>query len=448
MKRKNDHGFPDRSAIVAFIKANPGKVGTREIAREFGLKNADRIELKRMLRELADDGTIKKKRHKVSEPDALPSTLVADITGRDSDGELIASPTEWDEVESGEPPKILIVMPRRPKPGTAAGVGDRALLRVERSDENEGPAYRGHIIKVFDKTKSRILGVFRELPEGGGRLVPVDKKSADRELNIAAADAHGARDGDLVSVDIIRSRSFGLASGRVKEKLGSVKSEKAISLIAIYAHDIPLQFRPAAEREAEAAEPANLKGREDWRDVPLVTIDPPDAKDHDDAVHAQPDPDPNNRGGFIVDVAIADVSFYVRPGTALDRDALDRGNSVYFPGPRCADAARAHLQQSLLAGAGRAARRARGADGARPRRAQALAQLPPHPDALGGEAELCAGAGRDRRPARRHHRTPARSDPEAALCRLCLRQARPRRTRSAQSRSARAQDPLEERRHG
>ena len=165
MKRKNDHGFPDRSAIVAFIKANPGKVGTREIAREFGLKNADRIELKRMLRELADDGTIKKKRHKVSEPDSLPSTLVADITGRDSDGELIASPTEWDEVESGEPPKILIVMPRRPKPGTAAGVGDRALLRVERSDENEGPAYRGHIIKVFDKTKSRILGVFRSCPK-------------------------------------------------------------------------------------------------------------------------------------------------------------------------------------------------------------------------------------------------------------------------------------------
>ncbi len=331
MKRNNDRGFPDRAAIVAFIKANPGKVGTREIAREFGLKNADRVELKRMLRELADDGLVKKKRRTISEPDTLPSTLVADITGRDADGELIAAPTEWDEVESGEPPKILIVVPRRPKPGTAAGSGDRVLLRVERLDEAEGPAYRGHIIKVFDKTRSRILGVFRELPEGGGRLIPVDKKAADRELNIAPGDAHGARDGDLVSVDIIRSRGFGLASGRVKEKLGSVKSEKAISLIAIYAHDIPLQFRPAAEHEAEAAEPANLKGREDWRDVPLVTIDPPDAKDHDDAVHAQADPDPNNKGGFIVDVAIADVSFYVRPGTALDRDALERGNSVYFP---------------------------------------------------------------------------------------------------------------------
>ena len=331
MKPKKDRGFPDRQAIVAFIKANPGKIGTRDIAREFGLKNADRAELWRMLRELADDGIIKKKRHKVSEPDALPPTLLADITGRDSDGELIASPAEWDEVENGEPPKILIEMPRGPKPGTAAGVGDRALLRVERNDDDEGPAYRGRIIKVIDKAKSRILGVFRSLPEGGGRLVPVDKKFADRELNIAKTDAGGAEDGDLVSVDIVRTRGFGLASGRVKEKLGSVKSEKAISLIAIYAHDIPLQFSAAAEREAEAAEPANLKGREDWRDGPLVTIDPPDAKDHDDAVHAQADPDPNNKGGFIVNVAIADVSFYVRPGTALDRDALDRGNSVYFP---------------------------------------------------------------------------------------------------------------------
>ena len=331
MKRKNDLGFPDRNAIVAFIKANPRKVGTREIAREFGLKNADRIELKRMLRELAEDGVIKKRGRKVQELESLPPTLLVDITGRDSDGELIASPAEWDEVESGEPPKIRIHVPRRAQPGTAAGVGDRALLRVERSDETEGPAYRGRIIKVIDKAKSRILGVFRSLPEGGGRLVPVDKKFADRELNIAKAETLGAQDGDLVSVDIVRSRGFGLASGRVKEKLGSVKSEKAISLIAIYAHDIPLQFSPAAEREAEAAEPASLKGREDWRAVPLVTIDPPDAKDHDDAVHAEPDPDPNNKGGFIVNVAIADVSFYVRPGTALDRDALDRGNSVYFP---------------------------------------------------------------------------------------------------------------------
>jgi ribonuclease R len=331
--KQRDSGFPSRDAIVAFIRAHPGKVGTREIAREFGLKNADRAALKRILRELADDGTIEKHGKEVSEPATLPATVMADITGRDSDGELVAIPAEWDEVESGEPPKIRIHVPRRPQPGTAAGVGDRALLRVEKLEERdrEGTVYRGRVIKVVDHAKTRVLGIFRALPDGGGRLVPVDKKQAGRELNIAKADRNGAEDGDLVSVDLVRSRGYGLASGKVKERLGSLASEKAVSLIAIHAHEIPQAFSPAALREAEEAKPATPKGREDWRDVPLVTIDPPDAKDHDDAVHAEPDADPSNKGGYIVNVAIADVAFYVRGGSALDRDALTRGNSVYFP---------------------------------------------------------------------------------------------------------------------
>ncbi|MDH2381918.1 ribonuclease R [Bradyrhizobium sp. CER78] len=331
MKRKPDHGFPGRDAIVAFIRANPGKVGTREIAREFGLKNADRIELKRILRELADDGTVAKRGRKIHEPAALPPTVLADITGRDSDGELIATPAEWDSEENGTAPKIRIETPRRPKPGTTAGVGDRALLRVEVTDEQDGTPYRGRVIKVIDHGRTRILGIFRHNPDGGGRLIPVDKKQAGRELNIAKPDTGGAEDGDLISVDLIRTRSFGLASARVKERLGSIASEKAISLIAINTHDIPQVFSSSALREAEDAQPATLQGREDWRDVPLVTIDPPDAKDHDDAVHAEVDTDPNNAGGFIVHVAIADVAYYVRPGSALDRDALQRGNSVYFP---------------------------------------------------------------------------------------------------------------------
>jgi ribonuclease R len=329
--KHRDHGFPARDAIVAFIRAHPGKVGTREIAREFGLKNADRAELKRILRELADEGAIEKRGKKISEPAALPATLMADVTGRDSDGELIATPAEWDEVESGEPPKIRIHVPRRSQPGTSAGVGDRALLRIEKLEDADGAVYRGRVIKVIDHARTRVLGIFRALPDGGGRLVPVDKKQAGRELNIGKSDTGGAEDGDLVSVDLVRSRGFGLASAKVKERLGSLASEKAVSLIAIHAHEIPQAFSPAALREAEQAKPATLAGREDWRDVPLVTIDPPDAKDHDDAVHAEPDPDPNNKGGYIVSVAIADVAFYVRPGSALDRDALTRGNSVYFP---------------------------------------------------------------------------------------------------------------------
>jgi ribonuclease R len=330
LAKQRQQSFPNRDAIIAFIRAHPGKIGTREIAREFGLKNADRIELKRILRELSDEGVIAKQGKAIHETAALPPTVMADITGRDSDGELLATPTEWDEEQSGAPPKIRIHVPRRPQPGTAAGVGDRALLRVEKPDA-EGGAYSGRVIKVVDHAKTRVLGIFRKLPDGGGRLIPVDKKQAGRELNIAKADSGGAEDGDLVSVDLVRSRGFGLASGKVKERLGSLASEKAVSLIAIHAHEIPQAFSPAALREAEEAKPATLQGREDWRDVPLVTIDPPDAKDHDDAVHAEPDPDPNNKGGFIVNVAIADVAFYVRPGSALDRDALTRGNSVYFP---------------------------------------------------------------------------------------------------------------------
>src|ERR1700745_4159502 len=112
MKRRHDNGFPDRDAIVAFIRTNPGEVGTKEIAREFGLKNADRAELKRILRELADRGTITKRGKKVTETAALPPTVIADITSRDEDGELIATPAEWDEVENSEPPKIRIHMPR------------------------------------------------------------------------------------------------------------------------------------------------------------------------------------------------------------------------------------------------------------------------------------------------------------------------------------------------
>jgi ribonuclease R len=185
---------------------------------------------------------------------------------------------------------------------------------------------------VLDQARAtRLLGIYRALPNGGGRMIPVDKKQAGRELNIAASDANGAEDGDLISVDLIRTRGFGLGSGKVKERLGSLATEKAISLIAIHSHDIPQAFSRDALKEAEAAKPASLQGREDWRDVPLVTIDPPDAKDHDDAVYAQVDDDADNTGGMIVTVAIADVAFYVRPGSALDRDALTRGNSVYFP---------------------------------------------------------------------------------------------------------------------
>ena len=320
--------LPSREELVEFIRERSGKVGVREIARAFGAKNADRAALKRMLRDLADEGQIDRRRKRLHHPGTLPPVVVADVTGRDRDGELVACPIEWDEEVHGAPPVIRIHTPRRARPDEIAGVGDRALVRIERSTAEETS---GRVIKLIDRAKHRALGIFRALAGGAGRLVPIDKKQLGRELAIAADAAAGAHDGDLVAVEVSRHGRFGLPGGRVVERLGSLKTERAVSLIAIHAHDIPQVFTRNALAEADAARAASLAGREDWRDVPFVTIDPPDAKDHDDAVHAVPDPDPRNRGGHIVSVAIADVAHYVRPGSQLDREAEKRGNSVYFP---------------------------------------------------------------------------------------------------------------------
>jgi ribonuclease R len=325
--------LPSKDDIVAFIGRQPGKVGTREIARAFQLKNADRAALKHMLRELADEGRVERRRKKLHHPGTLPNVVLADIATRDRDGELLAVPTEWDEEEHGSAPRIRIHIPRQAKPGAVGGVGDRALLRVQENEEaDDAIRYTGRVIKVIDRAKQRVLGIYRALPSGDARLVPIDRKQLGSELVIPAGAGGDAQDGDLVAVEVsARKSGYGLATARVSEKLGSLKTERAVSLIAIHAHGIPHVFPASVVKEAEAAEAATLAGREDWRGLALVTIDPADAKDHDDAVHAMPDPDPGNPGGFVLSVAIADVAHYVRPGSSLDREALIRGNSVYFP---------------------------------------------------------------------------------------------------------------------
>ncbi len=178
MPKSRNPEKPSREEIIAFIRDNADrKIGTREIARAFGLKNADRIELKRLLRDLADEGVIAKRRHTVHQAGALPPVVMADITGRDSEGELIAVPTEWDEDAHGAPPKIRIIAVRR-TPASGA-VGDRVLVRTEESGEaGEAIRHSGRVIKVLDNARTRVLGVFRAMPDGSGRLVPVDKKQA------------------------------------------------------------------------------------------------------------------------------------------------------------------------------------------------------------------------------------------------------------------------------
>ncbi len=329
--RKQVH-FPSKEDLIAFIGKEAGNVGTREIARAFGLKNADRAALRQMLRDLADEGVIEKRRKKLHRAGTLPEVVLADITGRDADGELIAVPAEWDEEAHGEPPRIRLHVPRRAGRGEVPGVGDKALVRTaSSSDAEDGIPYQGRTIKIIDRAKHRVLGVFRKLAGGGGRLAQIDKKNVGRELAIPAGATLDAEEGDLVAVEVSRSARLGLPTARVKERLGSLATEKAVSLIAIHAHGIPYTFPREVLQEAEAARPVKLEGREDWREVPFVTIDPVDAKDHDDAVFARSDTDPKNPGGFVIDVAIADVAYYVTPGSALDREAQARGNSVYFP---------------------------------------------------------------------------------------------------------------------
>ncbi|MBI1867202.1 MAG: ribonuclease R [Methylocystis sp.] len=314
-----------------------GKIGKREIARAFGVKGGDRIALKRLLGELEADGALERRGKRFVKPGVLPAVVVAEVTGRDRDGELIAVPAEWNADELGPPPRILLGVSRRPRPGEPApGVGDRALVRAE-PDPDAGPhdpPYTGRVVKLLSRARARVIGVLRVAANGAARLEPVDKKQAGRELAIAGEDRGEARDGDLVSVDILGKGRYGAPNARVRETLGSLASEKAVSLIALRVHDIPVEFRPEALAEAARAPALRSTGdahREDWRALPLVTIDPPDAKDHDDAVFAAPDAAPDNEGGFVVTVAIADVAHYVRPHSALDRDALERGNSVYFP---------------------------------------------------------------------------------------------------------------------
>jgi len=326
------HALPSREDLVAYIADASGKVGKREIARAFNLKGGDRIWLKQALKELETEGVVDRRGKSVQRSGQLPPVVLADIGSRDRDGELVATPVDWDSAAQGPAPRIIVSVPRKPRPGApVAGVGDRALLRVDRLSEGDGRIYAGRVVKLVPRARASILGVFRALPGGGGRLVPVDKKARGGELQVAAGDESGAQDGDLVTVEIGKAGRFGLPQAKVLERLGSLNSEKAISLVAIHAHAIPHVFSKEALAEAAAATPLGAAGREDWTALPLFTIDPHDAKDHDDAVHAAPDDDPANAGGFVVTVAIADVAAYVRPGSALDRDALERGNSVYFP---------------------------------------------------------------------------------------------------------------------
>ena len=325
-------GLPSKDEILEFIKNARVVPGKREISRAFSVQGRDRIALKRMLTEMADEGLLSGNRKGFKERGKMPPVAVLEIVARDADGELIGEPAVWDASE-GERPRVLVLAARgSARAGDPAlGQGDRILARITRLEDVDvsGYRYEAQPIKRLPKEKRRQLGIFRARARGGA-IDPVDRKDL-KEWSIAPGDEGDAKDGDLVRYDLARSGRLGVPQARVVETLGNPQDQRKISLIAVHAHGIPDEFPNAVLAEVETLDAPKLAGRTDLRALDLLTIDPVDARDHDDAVHAAPDADPANAGGWIVHVAIADVAHYVRSGTRLDREAQVRGNSVYFP---------------------------------------------------------------------------------------------------------------------
>lgn len=323
--------MPSEAALLEFIKSSPGVVGKRELSKAFGLKGNDKIGLKYLLKQMAEKGLLAKSRRKLTDPTSLPPVTTIEVIGIDRDGETFGIPVEWDEAVAGPAPLILVSQiaseSERTKP---PGKGDRVLAKIDPL-AGDGPyRYVAKVMRSFSDRSKRVLGVFQIIKGKGARLIPVDKK-ARYELQVNAADENGAVQGELVEAEIIRDSGRGMPLARVRTRLGDMTDQRNISLIAIHHHSIPNAFPDRVIAESEKLDGFSEKGRVDMRKTPLLTIDPPDARDHDDAVWAAPDEDPKNVGGFVTIVAIADVAAYVKAGSALDKEARFRGNSCYFP---------------------------------------------------------------------------------------------------------------------
>jgi ribonuclease R len=312
-------GVPDRETLLKFIRES-GETDKGAIARAFGLQGEDRRALRATLQALEADGTLGRRgRRGFAESGALPEVGVADVIERDADGDLMVRLTRAEDAP------LVALAPATDVKGPAPGIGDRVLVRFVPLENGE---FEARLIKRLGQSAHRILGVIRKARREI-RVEPVDRRSKD---TLILPEGEDVRDGDLVLAQVEpHGPRYGPKRGKLLEVVGREDDPRAYSLIAIHAHGIPTGFSDAAEAEANAAEPPTLAGREDLREVPLLTIDPVDARDHDDAVYAHPDDDEKNPGGWVCWVAIADVAAYVLPGSELDRIARDKGNSVYFP---------------------------------------------------------------------------------------------------------------------
>ena len=309
--------LPSRDAILQWISDHPTLTTKRDIAKAFGIKGAARIDLKQLLKQLEGSGDLRPRVRSTRDSTTLPPVSVLELLPPDADGDLFATPLEWDRDTA--PPQIQFI-PKSTDP--AMGAGDRFLARLAETPDG----YQARLIRRIGANPQRIVGIFRAGAEGG-RILPIDKGEAHQWV-VSAGATGDAKDGELVEAEHVGPKGrLGLPKARIIARLGDPTAPRAVSLIAIHQHGIPDHFPDAVIAAADAATPAAMGQREDLRALPLVTIDPSDARDHDDACYAQPD----GHGGHTLWVAIADVAHYVRPQGPLDREARKRGNSTYFP---------------------------------------------------------------------------------------------------------------------
>ncbi len=318
--------LPTREQILDYLMESATPVGKRDLARAFGLRGADRIWLKEELRALQEEGLLDRHKGKRHAPaDRLPPVTVLEISGQNEDGEVLAKPASGPASE-GDQGWVIYLEPDRG--GNPPAVGERVLARLSLI---EGQRYRASIIRRLGGAKKRLVGRYERVQRGGGLVVPADRRVKD-VFRIPEAHRLDAEPGELVLIEALPySSRRGRDEARVVERLGSSETPRAFSQVSITEHGLRERFPEEAVQEAEEADAVPLANRLDVRDLPLVTIDGPDARDFDDAIFAEVDQDQGNPGGFRILVAIADVAHYVRPGSALDREALRRGNSSYFP---------------------------------------------------------------------------------------------------------------------
>ncbi len=316
---------PTREMVLDYLEKNPQLGAKRDIARGLDVATEHKPELRRILNELEAEGALVRTGKRAFSPAEMPPpTSIVRFERVDRDGELIGRAMGK---EGPFGPDIMFAGPsganhRKGGRPLALGVGERALCKIEKGRDG---IWRARAIKKIDALpETSLIGVYRA-NRHGGTVEPTSRKEKS-EFIVEKADARDARDGDLVRIQARPARGYGPRRASVVEVLGRLDDPRAASIIAMHTHGVPDEFPEQVIEEASKAKPAQSP-REDLTRIPLITIDPEDARDHDDAVYAEAD----GHGGWRVIIAIADVAAYVRVGSALDREAYRRGNSTYFP---------------------------------------------------------------------------------------------------------------------